>query len=762
MAQNSLSENLKYANDCLDDIKNAIEYGGIEVGKEPVDTYDEKIIKIVDDKNASIEELDNLNKDLNNENNELENTVTEYESNFLDINNAILNKGVNPAGGYDTYADAISEIGGDEVTVNLQSKEVKPTVDGVTVTPDADYNGLSSVVVKPVTLQEKQVAPALEEIEVLPDDGNLGLSKVVVGAVTADIDENIKPENIVKDVEILGVKGTHECESIEPAEPVLVELNVTPTTEVQEFTPAEGEDGYSKVTVDAIPEGSGGVADPVLSPLEITPTPEEQVIETPDGVDGFSPVTVKKVDSTIDSNIQADNIRSGITILGILDTFVGTGDAPVFNNADYIGYKNCRSISECIKLIKDCTSFNYAFYEADLTADTYNFDLSQATSWTDWLNNARSKNIDKETTINIIVGTKIDSLLKGLNYNGNTNRIMHVKLSKPADVVLTSAQGVLNSANYIDTLDFGNIFDNVESINCSRMLASFNSTYTKLLEVDLTSLDFSKINNANRMFDSSNLANIILGNVNLTGINCEYMFCGVNNIKYNNALNFTDCNLNYTFTYYQPTNLKINIKNNDVNKCSNQYAFNNSKLVTITSDETWDLIPNCANMFYYNNSLVSAPEMNIHIIGSNKDNISSICQGCSSLEEVNINIIYDNPDTYWRLYCDNAFNGCTKLRKITGLDLSGQYAQYNNIFAGNTSLEEIIGKGTLAGYNTTASMTWDLSASPVFRPLSWLQSLDATPDGKTRIIKLHADVYNSLSEEVIALATEKNITLASA
>lgn len=746
-----IKSNLQSNNDSWNSVAEAIDYAGGD-SSDYVYTYGDEIKKIVDNKNAKIDMIEAENKDL-------KTTKSVYEADLLEINNAILSKGVSPTGGSDTYAEAILEIGGGEVTINLQSKEVEVAVDGQTITPDAGYNGLSSVVQKPVELEEIHETPALVEKEIVPSEGKIGISKVVMGAVTSDIDENIKPENIKKDVEILGVAGTHECES---KEPVLVELNITPSNEVQIFTPAEGEDGYSKVTVDAVPESGGGGADPVLSPLEVTPSTEEQVIEPADGVDGFSPVTVKKVDASIDSNIRPENIRIDTDIMGVKGTFKGTGDAPIINNASDICKDNCRSIDVFLPLIKDCTNFNYAFRQCDLTADEYTFDVSKATVWNEWLNNARRRTTTGETTLNFIVGSKIDSLLYYLNYNGNANSNMHIHFSKPADIKLTSAQNIFNSSNYIKSVDFGNIFDNVESINCSRMLASFNSTYTKILEVDLTSLDFSKINNANRMFDSSNLANIILGDVNISGINCEYMFCGVNNMEYNNALNFNDCTLNYAFSYYQPTNLKVNIKNNTANNCNNQYAFNNSKLVTITSDEPWDLIPNCANMFYNNTSLVSVPEVNIHIIGSNKDNISAIYQGCSSLEEVNINIIYDNPDTYWRLYCDNAFNGCRSLKKITGLDVSGQYAQFNNMLAGNTSLEEIIGKGTLAGYNTNASMTWDLSASPVFRPLSWLQSLDATPEGLTRIIKLHADVYNSLSEEVIALATEKNITLASA
>ena len=60
------------------------------------------------------------------------------------------------------------------------------------------------------TLQEKTVTPTTEQQVVTPDAGNDGLSKVTVNAVTSSIDSNITPENIKKDVSILGVTGTYE------------------------------------------------------------------------------------------------------------------------------------------------------------------------------------------------------------------------------------------------------------------------------------------------------------------------------------------------------------------------------------------------------------------------------------------------------------------------------------------------------------------------------------------------------------------------
>ncbi len=64
--------------------------------------------------------------------------------------------------------------------------------------------------VLPVKLQKKEVRPRTVSQLVYPDSGFNGLSEVNVEAVTNEIDENIKSENIKKDVSILGVQGNVE------------------------------------------------------------------------------------------------------------------------------------------------------------------------------------------------------------------------------------------------------------------------------------------------------------------------------------------------------------------------------------------------------------------------------------------------------------------------------------------------------------------------------------------------------------------------
>ena len=90
-----------------------------------------------------------------------------------------------------------------------------------------------------------------------------GFNEVNVNPVTASIDGNIKAGNIKKDITILGVTGTLEFTT--------EDLSVTPSTLIQTFTPT---------------------------------------------ADGFNRVTVNAVTHQVDANIQPENIKQGITILG--------------------------------------------------------------------------------------------------------------------------------------------------------------------------------------------------------------------------------------------------------------------------------------------------------------------------------------------------------------------------------------------------------------------------------------------------------------
>jgi hypothetical protein len=68
----------------------------------------------------------------------------------------------------------------------------------------------------------------------------------------------------------------------------------------------------------------GSIApDPTLENKTVTPATAEQTITASEGYDGLGTVTVNAVTAAIDENIVAENIKSGVTILGVTGSYTG-------------------------------------------------------------------------------------------------------------------------------------------------------------------------------------------------------------------------------------------------------------------------------------------------------------------------------------------------------------------------------------------------------------------------------------------------------
>lgn len=91
-----------------------------------------------------------------------------------------------------------------------------------------------------------------------------------------------------------------------------VGVTATPKKTSQTITPSKGYDGLASITIEATP----------LETKSATPTTSEQeIVATTSGKIGLSKVTVAAVTSAIDSNIVAENIKNGVTILGVQGTY---------------------------------------------------------------------------------------------------------------------------------------------------------------------------------------------------------------------------------------------------------------------------------------------------------------------------------------------------------------------------------------------------------------------------------------------------------
>ena len=253
--------------------------------------------------------------------------------------------------------------------INNQDKSVTPATSVQSVTADGGYTGLGTVTVNAVTsdidsnitaenikagvsvlgvvgsyeapepvVQEKTVNPTTSSQVVSPDEGYDALSSVTVNAVSSSIDSNIVAGNIKQGVTILGVEGTVE-------ELNGTTLEVTPSATTQINTPSGGYNAFTSVTTNGdenltaenIAEGvtifgvTGsfhGGEDINNQDKTVVPSVESQSITADTGYTGLGTVTVQGVTASVDSNITAENIKSGVSVLGVEGTYEGA----VINN----------------------------------------------------------------------------------------------------------------------------------------------------------------------------------------------------------------------------------------------------------------------------------------------------------------------------------------------------------------------------------------------------------------------------------------------
>ena len=125
---------------------------------------------------------------------------------------------------------------------------------------------------------------------------------------------------------------------------------------------------------------------PDLQAKTVNPSTSQQVVSPDQGKDGLSSVTVTAVTAAIDSNIQAENILNGVTILGVEGTDLGydAGEADGYQSGYDSGYSEGYSAgqAECptptfeqlSETITENGSYNYSpeadgFDNVDITVN---------------------------------------------------------------------------------------------------------------------------------------------------------------------------------------------------------------------------------------------------------------------------------------------------------------------------------------------------------------------------------------------------------
>lgn len=231
--------------------------------------------------------------------------------------------------------------GFDEVKVNAVTSAIDENIKPENIRLGVTILGIEGGYL-PETLETVRVTPRTIPQSIQAGGNYDAIGLVNVAAVTKDIDSDIQPENIKEGVEILGVTGTYTGAKIqEPVivKPDVIAKTVRPS-EQYDALEAVIVTGVDKTIDENIkPEnilkgksilGVEGQVIPTDLNLQqkksITPTLNQQTIKPDAGYDALLNLIVEAVTHQIDPNIIAENIRNNITILGITGTFRGEND----------------------------------------------------------------------------------------------------------------------------------------------------------------------------------------------------------------------------------------------------------------------------------------------------------------------------------------------------------------------------------------------------------------------------------------------------
>lgn len=380
------------------------------------------------------------------------------------------------------------------------------------------------------------------------------------------------------------------------------------------------------VYMGAAKPGQGGA--PVIDTLNVTPTTSAQTITAPSGTDGYSPVNVSAVDSSIDANIVAGNIKSGVSILGVSGNVVELNGT----TASVTPTTSAQTITP--------TAPSNGFTEVSVSAVTSAIDA-----------NITAGNIKKDVQILGVTGSYEGQTPTGTMYiisNGTYNVAdkaiadVQVPTTAPAHYIekTVDANGVLQNSNTFINLN------NVTDIGGNVLAYSYygNTVITGVL--DLSSLPkISGVKALNYAFaNCTGITSVDMSSVvEISGNNsCESMFYGCTGLTYADLSSLTK-------------------------------VFSNSS--------------SCSYMFHGCTHLTSVNLSSLSYVYGSTNHCKRMFMQCSALTNINLSSLLDIGSSYG---CQEIFSGCTGLTSVDMSSLTRVFASgLSGAFNNCTSLTNI-------------------------------------------------------------------------
>lgn len=238
-------------------------------------------------------------------------------------------------------ADEHNVYGFNEVKVNAVTSSIDENIKPENIRLGVTILGVEGGYL-PETLETIRVTPRTIPQSIQAGGNYDAIGLVNVAAVTSSIDSDIIPENIKQGIEILGVEGTYTGARIQDTvtvKPEIVAKTVIPDENYEALKSVIVEGVDKTIDENIKPEnilkgktilGVEGTVLPNSLQLQaektVSPTQNQQVILPDSGYDALVKLIIKAVTNEIDPNIIAENIKNNITILGVTGTFRGEND----------------------------------------------------------------------------------------------------------------------------------------------------------------------------------------------------------------------------------------------------------------------------------------------------------------------------------------------------------------------------------------------------------------------------------------------------